>query len=67
MPPGESRQLYAALKILGKETELIEVDGQNHWILEHNKRKKWTKTIVAWFDKWLKEDDSWWKDLYSED
>ncbi len=67
MPPGESRQLYAVLKILGKETELIEVDGQNHWILEHNKRKKWIKTIVAWFDKWLKDDDSWWKELYSED
>jgi len=66
VPPGESRQLYTALKLLGKEVELIEVAGQNHWILEHNKRKKWTKTIVAWFDKWLKQDDSWWKELYSE-
>jgi dipeptidyl aminopeptidase/acylaminoacyl peptidase len=66
VPPGESRQLYTALKLLGKEVELIEVAGQNHWILEHNKRKKWTKTIVAWFDKWLKVDDSWWKELYSE-
>ncbi|MCK5032426.1 MAG: S9 family peptidase, partial [Calditrichia bacterium] len=66
VPPGESRQLYTALKLLGKEVELIEVAGQNHWILEHNKRKKWTKTIVAWFDKWLKNDDSWWKELYSD-
>ncbi len=46
MPPGESRQLYAVLKILGKETELIEVDEQNHWILEHNKRKMY-KLIVT--------------------
>ena len=65
VPPGESRQLYTALKLLGKNVELIEIADQNHWILEHNKRKKWTKTIVAWFDKWLKDDDCWWKELYS--
>jgi dipeptidyl aminopeptidase/acylaminoacyl peptidase len=66
VPPGESRQLYTALKLLGKEVELIEVAGQNHWILEHNKRKKWSKTIVAWFNKWLKDDDSWWRELYPD-
>jgi dipeptidyl aminopeptidase/acylaminoacyl peptidase len=66
VPPGESRQLYTALKLLGKEVDLIEISDQNHWIREHNKRKKWTKTIVAWFDKWLKGDDGWWKELYSE-
>lgn len=64
VPPGESRQLYTALKLLGKEVELIEVAGQDHWILEHDKRKKWTKTIVAWFDKWLKRDAAWWNELY---
>lgn len=66
VPPGESRQLYTALKLLGKEVELIEVAGQDHWILEPKKREKWTKTIIAWFDRWLKDDPSWWNDLYPE-
>jgi len=64
VPPGESRQLYTALKLLGKEVELIEVEGQNHHILTYNKRIKWTKTILAWFDKWLKDQPQWWEDLY---
>ncbi len=64
VPPGESRQLYTALKLLGKEVELIEVEGQNHHILNYAKRIKWTKTILAWFDKWLKDQPQWWDDLY---
>lgn len=64
VPPGESRQLYAALKLLGREVELIEVQGQNHHILTYNKRIKWTKSILAWFDKWLKGQPQWWEDLY---
>ncbi len=64
VPPGESRQLYAALKLLGREVELIEVEGQNHHILTYNKRIKWTKSILAWFDKWLKDQPQWWEDLY---
>ena len=64
VPPGESRQLYTALKLLGREVELIEVEGQNHHILTYNKRIKWTITILAWFDKWLKDQPQWWEDLY---
>jgi len=64
VPPGESRQLYAALKLLGREVELIEVEGQNHHIMAYNKRIKWTKTILAWFDKWLKDQPQWWENLY---
>jgi dipeptidyl aminopeptidase/acylaminoacyl peptidase len=64
VPPGESRQLYTALKLLGRDVELIEVEGQNHHILNYNKRIKWTKTVLAWFDKWLKDQPQWWDDLY---
>ena len=64
VPPGESRQLYTALKLLGREVELIEIEGQNHHILNYNKRIKWTKSILAWFDKWLKDQPQWWEDLY---
>ncbi len=64
VPPGESIQLYTALKLLGREVELVEVAGQDHHILEHNKRKKWTKTIIAWFDRWLKGQPQWWNKMY---
>lgn len=64
VPPGESIQLYAALKLLGQDVELIEVEGQNHHIMTYNKRILWTKTILAWFDKRLKDQPDWWNDLY---
>ncbi|MFZ5515530.1 MAG: prolyl oligopeptidase family serine peptidase [Candidatus Zhuqueibacterota bacterium] len=67
VPPGESYQLYAALKLLGKEVELIEIEGQNHHIMQYTKRVRWTKTIMAWFDKWLKDQPKWWNDLYPEE
>jgi dipeptidyl aminopeptidase/acylaminoacyl peptidase len=34
--------------------ELLTVDGQDHHILDHAKRIVWSKSIVAWFDRWLK-------------
>jgi dipeptidyl aminopeptidase/acylaminoacyl peptidase len=67
VPPGESRQLYTALKILNKPVELLEISGQNHWIMQYDKRKRWTKTIIAWFDYWLKAEPEWWDHLYPEE
>ncbi|MCZ7603866.1 MAG: S9 family peptidase [Melioribacteraceae bacterium] len=64
VPPGESMQMYVALKLLGKDVELIEVDKQEHWILDYDKRTKWTKTILAYFDKYLKGQSEWWSNLY---
>ncbi len=66
VPPGESRQLYTALKLLGRDVELVEVEGQNHHIMQYNKRIRWTKTIMAWLDRWLKDQPQWWEDLYSD-
>lgn len=66
VPPGESLQLYAALKLLGRPVEMIEVAGQDHHILDYKKRILWQKTIFAWFDKWLKDQPEWWNDLYPE-
>ncbi|MEE9501784.1 MAG: prolyl oligopeptidase family serine peptidase, partial [Candidatus Aminicenantaceae bacterium] len=64
VPPGESTQLYTALKILGREVEYIQILDQNHHIMTYNKRKTWTRTILAWFDKCLKRQSEWWYDLY---
>jgi len=66
VPPGESTQLFTALKLLGKEVEYVQVHDQNHWILNYSKRIIWENTILAWFDKWLKDQPQWWEDLYSE-
>jgi dipeptidyl aminopeptidase/acylaminoacyl peptidase len=64
VPVGESIQMFTALKILGKEVELITVDGENHHILDYDKRIRWNNSIFAWFAKWLQGDDSWWNELY---
>ena len=64
VPVGESDQFYIALKLLGKEVEYLQVAGQDHWILNHAKRIVWSRSILAWYDKWLKGDAAWWDDLY---
>lgn len=66
VPPGESIQLFTALKILGKPVEMIQIEGQDHHILDYKKRIHWQKTILAWFDKYLKDQPDWWTDLYPE-
>jgi len=64
VPPGESTQLFTALKILGREVEYIQILDQDHQILTPSKRKIWTQTILAWFDRWLKDQPEWWYSLY---
>jgi dipeptidyl aminopeptidase/acylaminoacyl peptidase len=64
VPSGESTQMFTALKLLGREVEYIQILDQDHHILDRNKRLTWTRTIMAWFDRWLKERPAWWNDLY---
>jgi len=67
VPPGESTQMFTALKLLGKDVKYIQIAGQDHHILEYKKRKLWTKTIIAYFDKYLKNQPQWWNNLYPDD
>jgi dipeptidyl aminopeptidase/acylaminoacyl peptidase len=64
VPVGESIQMYTALKLLGKETDMVLVKDQNHHILDYNKRILWQNTIFAWFAKWLQNDPTWWDTMY---
>ena len=41
----------------------IQIDGENHVITNYNKRLAWQNAIFAWFAKYLKGDDAWWKSL----
>lgn len=66
VPVGESLQFYAALKILDKDVEMILVDGEDHHIKEYHKLEKWYETIVAWFDKKLKNQPEEFEDMYPE-
>ena len=64
VPVIESLQMFTALKLLGREVALVEVKGENHHILDYAKKEKWLATQMAWFQKWLKDDPSWWDALY---
>ena len=64
VPVIESLQMFTALKLLGREVALVEVKGENHHILDYTKKEKWLATQMAWFQRWLKDDPSWWDALY---
>jgi len=66
VPVGESLQFYAALKILGKEVEMVLISGENHHILDYKKRLQWHDTIMAWFDYKLKNQPGHWNEMYPE-
>ena len=64
VPLIESLQMFTALKLLGRDVALVEVEGENHHILDYGKKEKWLATQMAWFARWLKDDPSWWEALY---
>ncbi len=66
VPIGESIQMYTAMKILGVPTAFVMVEGENHGIMDYAKRKKWIDTMMAWFKRWLQDDDTWWNEMYPE-
>lgn len=66
VPIGESIQLFNALRILGRDVEFIEVDGENHHVLEYDKRQQWHDAIMAWFAKYLQDSPEWWDSMYSD-
>lgn len=64
VPINNSIQMFTALKLLGRETAMVCVKGENHGVSEFNKRIQWLKTSMAWFQKYLKDDSSWWDAMY---
>ena len=63
VPMGESVQLFNALKILGKTVEFIQVEGEDHFVADYDKRVLWHNTIMAWFARYLQGTDKWWNDF----
>lgn len=66
VPVGESIQMFTALKILGRPVELVEVKDEDHHILTPSRRYAWHNTKMAWFDKLLKGEGEWWRELYPD-
>ncbi|MGO3299262.1 MAG: alpha/beta hydrolase family protein [Pseudoalteromonas sp.] len=64
VPVGESHNMYTALKLLDKDVDLIEYKGANHQIFSRDKRFDWWSTMLAYFDKNLKDEPQWWEYLY---
>ena len=64
VPLIESLQMFTALKLLDREVALVEVAGENHHVLDYAKKEKWLATQMAWFQRWLKDDPTWWDALY---
>lgn len=64
VPTSESVNLYNALKVLGRTVEMIEFTGQDHFVLEHDRKIAWTNAMYAWFAKWLQDDSRMWDELY---
>ena len=57
--------MYTALRLLGTPTAFLAVEGENHALMDPAKRTKWIDSMVAWFDRWLKGDASWWNAIYT--
>lgn len=66
VPIGESVQLYNALRVLGRTCEFIQIKGENHHIMDWDKRVLWHNTTMAWFARFLQEDSTWWNSLYPQ-
>ncbi|MFT5282008.1 MAG: dipeptidyl aminopeptidase/acylaminoacyl peptidase, partial [Yoonia sp.] len=66
VPVGESHQMYTALMLLGQDVELIEFQGDDHHINTRERRLRWWKTILSYYDMKLKNEPQWWESLYPE-
>lgn len=64
VPVIESISMFTALKLLQRDVAFVKFPGENHWIMDYTKRLKWMNTIMAWFAKYLQDDDTWWETLY---
>lgn len=66
VPTGESIQFYTALKLLGKDAELVLIKNADHAVVDYNQRIIWGNTIMAYFAKYLKNQPAWWKNMYKD-
>ncbi len=58
VPVGEGLQLFSTLQRKGVPSKLLSYPDEGHWILKPQNSELWYKTILDWFDQWLKPNGS---------
>ncbi len=54
VPIGEGIQLFSTLQRKGVPSKLLYFPDEGHWILKPQNSELWYKTVLDWFDQWLK-------------
>jgi dipeptidyl aminopeptidase/acylaminoacyl peptidase len=68
VPPGESEQMFTALKMLGRDVELVRFADEDHGISgSWDNRVAHRTMMLEWFDRWLKNDSTDWDTRWAEE
>jgi dipeptidyl aminopeptidase/acylaminoacyl peptidase len=54
VPVGEGLQLFSTLQRKSVPSKLLYYPDEGHWILKPQNSELWYKTVIDWFDQWLK-------------
>ena len=62
VPPGESDQMFTALRVQGKNVELVTFPGEDHGISgSWTNRVEHRTMLLEWFDRWLRDEPAAWE------
>ena len=56
VPEGQSLATFNALQRRGVPSKLLVYPDENHWVLKPHNSVQWHDTVLAWLDRWTKED-----------
>ncbi|UCE19737.1 MAG: S9 family peptidase [Gemmatimonadota bacterium] len=56
VPITGGEQMFTALQRLGVPSKMIRFPDEDHWIMKPQNREFWYRSILNWFDQWLKAD-----------
>ncbi len=54
VPVGEGLQMFSALQRRKVPSELLYFPDEGHWVLKPQNSVLWYKTVIGWWDRWLK-------------
>ncbi|MBI4879141.1 MAG: prolyl oligopeptidase family serine peptidase, partial [Planctomycetes bacterium] len=65
VPPGESEQMFTALRLLNRTAELVLFPGEDHGIAGSWKSRAEHRTMLAeWFDRFLRSEPAAWNERW---
>jgi dipeptidyl aminopeptidase/acylaminoacyl peptidase len=54
VPVGEGIQLFSTLQRRGVPSKFLYFPDEGHWVLKPQNSELWYRTVLDWFDQWLK-------------